>query len=173
MYEKGISVNVCSKAYGLPGLRIGWIACRDTGLLHELTRFKQYLSICNSAPSERLALIALKNRDAILTRNRRIVSANIELLDSFFGDYPDLFDWVVSDGGCIAYPRFKGSVGVERFCDSLIEEAGILLIPSSVFRSELLEAPTGHFRIGFGRSNLGEGLDAFRGFLDQKNYQPM
>jgi len=55
-YEKGLSLNVMSKAYGLPGLRIGWIASKDTELLGEIEKYKHYLSICNSAPSERLAV---------------------------------------------------------------------------------------------------------------------
>ncbi|MEM9106477.1 MAG: pyridoxal phosphate-dependent aminotransferase, partial [Pseudomonadota bacterium] len=56
LYERGLSLNVMSKAYGLPGLRIGWIACQDTALLSRMERMKHYLSICNSGPSEQLAL---------------------------------------------------------------------------------------------------------------------
>ncbi len=59
-YERGISLNVMSKAYGLPGLRIGWLACKDRAMLVRFERFKHFLSICNSAPSEVLARIALK-----------------------------------------------------------------------------------------------------------------
>ena len=74
-YEKGLSLNVMSKAYGLPGLRIGWIATQDTDILQKLERYKHYLSICNSAPSERLAMIALSVRDKILARNRALMQA--------------------------------------------------------------------------------------------------
>ena len=82
-YEKGLSLNVMSKAYGLPGLRIGWIASKDTKALSNINRYKHYLSICNSAPSEHLAMIALKARDSILDRNRKIVRDNLQLLDVF------------------------------------------------------------------------------------------
>ena len=54
-----LSLNVLSKAYGLPGLRIGWIASRDRALLTRFERAKHYTSICNSAPSEALAVVAL------------------------------------------------------------------------------------------------------------------
>ena len=65
-----LSLNVMSKAYGLPGLRIGWIACRDRAVLDRLERAKHYTTICNSAPSEVLALIGLRARERLLERNR-------------------------------------------------------------------------------------------------------
>ncbi len=166
-YEKGLSLNVMSKAYGLPGLRIGWIATQDTGVLQRLERYKHYLSICNSAPSERLAVIALGVRGKILDRNRALMRANLEKLDQFFTDYPDLFDWGRPDGGCIAYPKFKGRGGVEVFCQSLVEESSVLLLPASIYRSDLMTTPPDHFRIGFGRAGLDAGLAAFRDFLNR------
>ncbi|WP_295815133.1 aminotransferase class I/II-fold pyridoxal phosphate-dependent enzyme [uncultured Nitratireductor sp.] len=169
VYEKGVSLNVMSKAYGLPGLRIGWIASRDTMLLRKLERYKHYLSICNSAPSERLAVMALSVRERILTRNRTLIAENIGKMNAFFADYPALFDWVQPDGGCVAYPRYKGRDGVERFCHNLLEEEGVLLLPASVYRSELMETPVDRFRIGFGRKGIDEGLTAMRAFLDRKH----
>jgi aspartate/methionine/tyrosine aminotransferase len=166
IYEKGLSLNVMSKAYGLPGLRIGWIATRDRSVLSAMERAKHYLSICNSGPSEVLAEIALGARDAILRRNHEIISANLELLNEFFEEYVALFDWSLPDGGCIGYPRYLGDDGVEAFCKSLVEEAGVLLLPASVYSSQLTDAPTDRFRIGFGRKNIGEGLDAMRAHLD-------
>ncbi len=168
-YEKGLSLNVMSKAYGLPGLRIGWIATQDTDVLQQLERYKHYLSICNSAPSERLAVIALSVRDKILAKNRALMQANVKKLDGFFADYPDLFDWVHPDGSCIAYPKYTGRGSVEAFCEVLVEEEGVLLLPASIYRSELMETPPDRFRIGFGRANIDEGLTAFRAFLDRKN----
>lgn len=168
-YEKGLSLGVMSKAYGLPGLRIGWIASQDTALLLKLERYKHYLSICNSAPSERLAVIALGVRDKILERNRTLLRRNIDALDQFFADYPTLFDWRHPDGGCIGFPRYRGRGGVEAFCTALIEEKGVLLLPASIYRSELLQAPADRFRIGFGRTKIEAGLTAFREFLDRNH----
>ncbi|MCF6219879.1 MAG: aminotransferase class I/II-fold pyridoxal phosphate-dependent enzyme [Robiginitomaculum sp.] len=169
VYEKGISLNVMSKAYGLPGLRIGWIAAQDKAVLQKLERYKHYLSICNSAPSERLAVMALGARGKIIARNRAFLKTNIEKLDDFFADYPQLFKWVRPDGGCIAFPQYVGRGGVEAFCKSLIEDAGVLVLPASIYKSELMEAPTDRFRIGFGRSNIDDGLTAFREFLDKND----
>lgn len=169
IYEKGISLNVMSKAYGLPGLRIGWIASPDTALLLKFERYKHYLSICNSAPSERLAVMALSVSDRILERNRALIAENLEKMDTFFADHADLFDWTRPDGGCVAYPRYRGADGVEAFCRDLIEEQGVLLLPASVYHSELMDAPAGRFRIGFGRRGIDAGLTAMRAFLERRH----
>ncbi len=165
VYERGISLNVMSKAYGLPGLRIGWLACQDRAFLRACERYKHYLSICNSGPSEVLAEIALKAREPILARNRAIVRANLALLEPFFADFADRFDWREPDGGCVAFIRYKGTDGVEAFTTRLVEEAGVLLLPASIYRSELGPVPAEFFRIGFGRSALPEGLAALRNWL--------
>jgi aspartate/methionine/tyrosine aminotransferase len=165
VYERGVSLNVMSKSYGLPGLRIGWLACQDRAFLQACERYKHYLSICNSAPSELLAEIALKAREAIVGRNRDLAYHNLELLDAFFADFPGLFDWRRPDGSCVAFIRYKGADGVERFTERLVEETGVLLLPSSIYHSELGPVPQDHFRIGFGRSNLPEGLTVFREWL--------
>ncbi len=165
IYERGFSLNVMSKAYGLPGLRIGWIASPDTAMLDRFNRYKHYLSICNSAPSEQLARIALQAREQILARNREILRANLVDLDRFFDDHAELFDWTHPDGGCVAYPRFLGRGGVEDFCRRLVEEVGVLLLPASIYRSELMAAPVDRFRIGCGRAGQREGLDVMREFI--------
>lgn len=160
VYERGLSLGVMSKSYGLPGLRIGWIACQDRALLGQMERMKHYLSICNSGPSERLAKIALSYRDQILARNNAIVDANLPKWDAFFARHAELFDWQRPDGSCMAFPRYNGPEGVEAFAQSLVEDSGVLLLPGSIYRSELGETPANHFRLGFGRTGLDEGLAA-------------
>lgn len=161
VYERGLSLNVLSKSYGLPGLRIGWIACEDSNVISKMERMKHYLSICNSGPSEHLAKIALRNRDRLLSRNCSIIDDNLPKWERFFERHEDLFDWRRPDGSCMAFPKYKGSEGVERFCQSLVEDSGILLLPSTIYRSELSETPTDRFRLGYGRKRLDEGLEAF------------
>ena len=168
IYEKALSLNVMSKAYGLPGLRIGWIASADKELLSKIEKYKHYLSICNSAPSERLAVIALGVRKKLLNRSRSLMRENVEKLDIFFENYPDLFEWHHPDGSCIGFPRFMGRGGVEAFCKDLVEENGVLLLPASIYKSELMAAPNDRFRIGFGRSNIDAGITAMQEFIDRK-----
>ncbi len=169
LYERGLSLNVVSKAYGLPGLRIGWIACADTELLQRMEKVKHYLSICNSAPSERLALIAIKNRERILGRNCGIIDENLIKLDAFFARHAELFDWRVSDGSCMAFPRYLGADGVDSFTRRLVEEASVLLLPSSIYASSLTPTPTDRFRIGFGRIGIDEGLAAMDEYLSSSS----
>ena len=163
LYERGISLNVMSKAYGLPGLRIGWLACRERRLLDKVERYRHYLSICNSAPSEALARIALRARDRILSRNRTLLHENVVALERLFTDFPELIQWSRPLGGCVAFPQFLGTKGVEEFCRRLLEESGVLLLPASIYASELSETPKDHFRIGFGRDQIfKDGLAAMR-----------
>jgi aspartate/methionine/tyrosine aminotransferase len=164
-YDRALSVSVMSKVYGLPGLRIGWIAARDTHLLQQMEKIKHYLSICNSAPSEALAVIALKASDKILNRNRSLVEANSRRVEQLFGEFPALFEWETPDGGTVGYPRYKGNDGVEVFTRQLVEEASVLLLPASIFHSELTPLPADRFRIGLGRSFVPAGLDVMRDWL--------
>ena len=164
-YERGISLGGVSKSYGLPGLRIGWLACRDPALFARMERVKNYLSYCNAAPSEVLAQIALRSGDRILTRNRRIAQQNLALLEEFLAARDDLFDWSVPDGGVVGYPRYLGAEGVDSFCARLIAEHGVMLLPASLFGSDLLPTPQDHFRIGFGRLDFAAGLAALEAAL--------
>jgi aspartate/methionine/tyrosine aminotransferase len=165
VYERGVSLNVMSKAYGLAGLRIGWLACKDRAILIKFERYKHFLSICNSAPSEVLARIALKARENILERNRKIVRDNLALLSGFFAEYRHLFDWREPDGGCVGFIRYKGAEGGEEFTRRLVEESGVLFLPSSIYRSELGPVPENCIRVGFGRSHVPQGLAVLRNWL--------
>lgn len=164
-YERGLSLGVMSKAYGLPGLRIGWILSKDHALLSKMERLKNYLSICNAGPSEHLAIIALKARDKVVGRNVTLLRDNLKAVEAFFAEYPGLFAWSRPDGGCVAYPRYLGEDGVENFARRLVEEAGIVVLPSSIYHSSLGSTPPDRFRIGFGRFHTKAGLDAMREFL--------
>lgn len=168
VYERGISLNVMSKAYGMPGLRIGWVASKDVKLLQKVERYKHYLSICNSAPAELLAEIALKSRATLLERNRELLKRNVEELEALFDEYPGLVEWHRPRGGCVAFPRYSGPGDGEEFCRRLLEESGVLLLPSSIYTSELADVPKDHFRIGFGRGDVFQsGLAALREHFEQ------
>ena len=160
LYEKAISLGVMSKSFGLPGLRIGWIACQDTEALHNMKLIKDYLSICNSAPSEILSIIALNNKDRILSRNNEIVHKNLALLDGFFNEYKALFEWVRPQGGCVGFVKYKGAESVDLFRNRAHTEKNVLLLPGSVY-----DHVGNYFRIGFGRKNMTECLEKFKEFL--------
>ena len=157
--ERAVSLGVMSKAYGLAGLRIGWIATRDERLIKELAMFKDYTTICNSAPSEFLAALALRNSGEIIGRNLQIIRENLDRLDGFFESQRDRFYWGRPKAGSIAFPKLL-SGRVEEFCTDLVETAGVLLLPGTLYGYQF-----NSFRIGFGRRNLPEALNRFEEYL--------
>ena len=159
LYEQGISLSGMSKVYALPGLRIGWLATRIPGLVDRWQAFKDYTTICSSAPSEILALIGLRSRDAILARNLAIIHANLETARQFFrGD--DRFAWYSPVAGSVAFPSWSGPGTVEDFCQMAVEKAGVMIVPGSLF-----DHPGRHFRIGLGRRSFPEALPRLQGCL--------
>ena len=160
-----LSISVTSKAYGLPGLRVGWVVSQDTNALSRLERAKHYTSICNSAPGEALTVIALTHGEQILEKNRAIVAANDLAVHEFMSNYPDLFDYQSPVGGCVTFPRFLGAEGAAEFCTRAVEESGVFLLPHTVYASDLGDVPTDRFRIGIGRTNVPASLDALAAHL--------
>ena len=92
--ERGVSLGVLSKSFALAGLRIGWLATRDRALLARVAAFKDYTTICSSAPAEILGIVALRARETVLARTHAIVGANLPLLDRFFAERSGTFSWV-------------------------------------------------------------------------------
>jgi aspartate/methionine/tyrosine aminotransferase len=156
---KSISIGGLSKSYGLPGLRIGWAATRDADLLRAIQQYHDYTTICNSAPSERLAVIALKNAAKLQQRCRSIVARHLPVIESFFEKYADRFSWRRPAGGSVAFVRFHPG-HARTFCEEAAQRAGIMLVPSSVF-----EWGDHHIRFGLGRTNFPEALEALEQYL--------
>lgn len=157
VYERGISLGVMSKAYGLSGLRVGWLACADNVLMDGISRYKNYLSICGAAPSEALALLALKHGQRILQRNRNIIQKNLRIADAFFARHTDRFVFNMPQAGPVGFPSLHTKGRPEDFCVRLAQTAGVLLLPGSVYG---ITEP--HVRMGFGRESFAANL----GILD-------
>ena len=157
--ERSVSLGVLSKTYGLPGLRIGWIATRNRDLYRRMATLKDYTTICNSAPSEFLGALALRQREVLAARSQAIIQNNLALLDDFFARHARRFSWIRPQAGPIAFPRLEQE-DAAAFCHRLVCEAGILLLPGTVY-----DYPGNHFRIGFGRRNLPEALTALDEFI--------
>jgi aspartate/methionine/tyrosine aminotransferase len=157
--DQSISLGVMSKTYGLPGLRIGWIATRNKKLYQKMAGFKDYTTICNSAPAEYLSTIALRNESKLRKKNLEIIRRNLALLDRFFEKHGQLFTWKPPKAGPIAFPLFNGG-NIEKFCHNLVTQAGVLLVPGTIY-----DPSYSNFRIGFGRANLANCVQNFDEYL--------
>ena len=162
-YEKGIALNVMTKAFGLAGLRIGWIATQAVDFLQKVGSYKLYTSICNSAPSEILALMALRAKEKILKRNREVMLKNLKILESFMARHPEVLSWIPPQSGTIAVIKLLLPISVEKFAEELVEKMGVLIMPGSIF-----DLSGNFFRVGFGKKNMKEALDRFEQFLKGK-----
>jgi aspartate/methionine/tyrosine aminotransferase len=149
VYEKAISLGVMSKAYGLGGVRIGWIACQDKQLIQRLHEIKQYLSICNSRADEVLASIALKNRQKLLSQNRDIILNNLGIIEAAAGQFSSRIEWYRPMAGCVAFPRVKNTSSSNDFVEEVLDKTGVLLVPGECFQQG-----SGHVRLGFGGSGF-------------------
>jgi len=160
--RRALSLGVMSKAFALAGLRVGWIATHDRELLGRMNRLKDYTTICGSAPSEILALVALRARDRVIARSRAIIAHNLPLLDEFFAGHETRFSWVRPRAGSVGFPRLCTNApgAVDAFCARLVETEGVLLLPGSQF-----EHPGNHFRIGFGRTDMPQALARLHDFV--------
>lgn len=161
--EKAISLGGMSKTYGCAGLRVGWLVTRDAAAMERLSAAKDFTTICGSAPSEVLAIMALRHGEALLSRNRAIVSANMPLLNSWFAERSKDFEWTPpAGGGTTGFARIRGTETSERFCGRVLAGCGVLLLPSTEYDHCGGEQC---FRIGFGRRDMPAVLAILSAFL--------
>jgi len=159
--EKAISLSGMSKTFGLAGMRIGWLVSKNRKMLRRMQSYRHYTTGCSSAPSEVLALIALRAKQKIITENVERIRRNIAELDRFFSEYSHVASWVRPRAGCVCFPKLELDETASSFCKRAINEAGIMILPSTVY-----DYGNRHFRVGYGRQDFPETLDRFKDFLD-------
>jgi aspartate/methionine/tyrosine aminotransferase len=149
-----------SKALALSGLRIGWIVDRDHARLQKYVNARGYFTISNAPLAEKLGVVAVRNRETILARTRKVAAANLSLLDQFFAEHADDLGWVRPRGGMTAFPWLREGGDARVFCQALAER-GVLCAPGDCF-----QMPE-HFRLGFGVAEAGyaRGLERIADFL--------
>ena len=160
LYEKGISFSGLSKTFALPGLRLGWLAMQGQALLASWLSYKDYTTICNSAPSEVLGIMALRAKEVIVARNLNLVRRNLTVAEQFFAAHADRFRWIKPQAGSIAFPRWLGATPVEQFCQAVLDQQNVMIVPGSIF-----DFPGNHFRVGLGRQNFPEALQRVDDYL--------
>lgn len=163
LYERAITLAGLSKTYGLPGLRVGWLALQDAPLRDRILGWKDYTTICASAPSEALAQIALQVGDKLVERNCGIIRDNLALAEPFFARWRAVFRWNRPQAGSVALVGLRGQ-SARDFSAELVAEQGVLLLPSVG-----LGFGDGHVRFGLGRLNFSDGLEQLDRYLARQS----
>lgn len=159
--DRAISMTTMSKAYGLPGIRIGWVA-GPRQIIESVRAVREQITICNSVLSEAIASFALKQRDSILKNTRSRVQRNFEILKEWMARQ-DLLEWVEPKGGVVAFPRLKDAMSTEELCRLLVTKYRTFSIPGYTFGMDK------HLRIGFGgdTDELNEGLARLKQAMEE------
>ena len=155
---RAISLWGMSKAFGLGGLRIGWLALRDRATRRAILGMKDYTSICASAPSERLAHLALRVHAAITAGHVATIQTNLALAKAFAAR-TGLLAWRAPRAGSVAFPRWTPGHAT-AFAERAAERAGVVIVPASLF-----DRGEDHIRLGLGRTTFGASLAALEGAL--------
>ena len=165
LYEKGISAGTLSKPWGGCGITIGWLALQDLELRQKLIDVQYFGTSCPSRASEIQAIMTLRASDIIVERNLKIIRRNVSLLDKFFENYADLFEWIRPKAGAIAFVKFKGPLTSDQLGEALAK-SGISIKPAYVF-SDDHSGFSDYFRIGYGEEKMPKALEALIGFVEE------
>ena len=160
IYEKGVSTSSMSKVYSLAGLRIGWVAANEK-FIRDCFKHRDYNIISCGMIDDALALIALKTKEQILSRNMNIVMENKKILIDWVNRTKGL-SFVVPNAGTTALVKYDYDMGSEELYRRMFEYNGAFVVPGSCFEFE------NHFRVGYApkKEVLTEGLNAVSEFLD-------
>lgn len=165
-YDRVIITSGLSKAYGLPGLRIGWIVAAPD-FVASTWSYHDYTTIAPGALSDRLARVALDpaRRPTILARTRRIVRENLPLIEDWLRAHHPMFTWIAPQAGAIVYVRYNYPINSTELVTRLREEKSLLIVPGDHFGMD------GYLRLGFGErpDYLREGLDRLHSLLSSLN----
>lgn len=159
-YERAISTGTFSKAYGLPGLRVGWCFAAPE-ILEQMVRVRDYVTLHLSPLVEMIAERAIDRADLLLAERLELARRNRGVLAAWMEEHREHVEWVPPAGGVTAFPRLETVPDVEAFCHTLAREGRVLLVPGNCFGHPR------HVRLGFGRSTeaLQEGLSRLAGHL--------
>jgi len=144
-YERAIIVNGLSKAFGLPGLRIGWIVA-PPALTAEVWARHDYTTIGPSGASDHLAAVALEPRvrNQLLERTRRILKSNYPVLEEWLKRFGDTFTWHPPQAGAICLVKYRHGVNALQLVEKIRAEHSVLLVPGEHF------GLPNHIRFGYG-----------------------
>ena len=165
LYEKAVSLSGLSKTYACPGLRVGWLACRDAAFNETVRNLKDYTTICGSAPSEILAIMVLRQRAAVIARSKKFVAEGLAALGEFCAAHADKLEYTPPGAGPVAYVKLKGggrrggglsAEDAQRYSEELVATTGVMVVTSHSFEHE-----GAYVRLGVAKRGFGERLAAW------------
>lgn len=166
---RSISLGSVSKAFGLAGVRIGWVASRDHALLRALEQYKDYTTICASAPAEILATIALRNWRQIVDEQQSIVTKNSQVFREFAATFAHLVHPAPIEAGSTCFPEWTGPGSAYEMAERAVEMSGVMVLPGDVFDPVGIGGASGElakrFRVGLGRRAFPNVIDRFASHL--------
>ena len=165
LYERGISACTMSKPWGGCGITIGWLALQDLDLKQRLVDIQYFGTACPGRASEIQAIMVFRANDIILRKNKAIIQKNLQLLDQFFVDYADFFEWVRPTASTVGFVKFKGPFSSEELGEQLAV-AGISIKPAYVFTQDV-SLYKNYFRIGFGEKSMPKALAQLVKFIEK------
>jgi aspartate/methionine/tyrosine aminotransferase len=154
-----ISVSSLSKTYGLPGIRVGWIICRDPKLMETFLAAKEQIHICGPVLDEEIAYRYMMQKRRYLAPIRADIRQKFDIVKSWM-QQQEHFEWVEPGGGAVCLPRMRQpeKIDLDKFYDILLKKYGTYTGPGHWF-----EMPRHYMRIGYGwpsRASLEEGLQS-------------
>jgi aspartate/methionine/tyrosine aminotransferase len=162
LYDNTISLWGTSKSFGLGGVRIGWVATHNHQLLKKMQQWKDYLTICSSAPSEIITMIALNNSEQFIEVNLKKIRNNKLIFKDFVSRHGDIFPhYRETEAGSTAFVKVNLKVPTLQYTEEVVKETRVMLVPAEMF-----EYGSSHLRIGFGRANFAEALAVWENYIN-------
>ncbi len=160
--KKAISVESISKSYGVPGIRLGWLATQDMALMERFLATKEQICICGSVVDEHIALAVLKQKENLLLQSNKLIKENFLVIKDWM-ENQQVLEWVEPSGGVVCFPRFKADVVINHdiFYKNLLEKYDTFVGPGRWF-----EQSDSYFRIGYGWPTKAELLSGLDGILN-------
>jgi aspartate/methionine/tyrosine aminotransferase len=159
--ESAVSIGDMTKPFGLGGLRVGWLATKRREILDSVSALRDYTTMCSAGPSEFLATIALNHREQLLSAKLAIARENLARFHALAARHADVLYATMPKGGVTVFPQYDLPISSREFCEGLIREESVLLLPGYVYGVEK------HFRIGLSQpgDRLEDGLSALDRYL--------
>lgn len=163
LYENAVALGGFSKTFAAPGLRMGWVATKNSDLMEKILAYRHFTSTCVNLVSQLAASELLDKGGQIIQRNNAIVGQNFQTFQAFMEEHHQLFSYVPPKGGTMVYVKLLTGQTSMDFCMDVLEHTGVLIVPSSV-----LEESDDYVRVGMGRESFPKCVRLLDDYLKSK-----